>query len=86
MTCVSMNGAADRRRRSVLRARARMHLACRAPLQPLSHALTPQNFVTYTMPKMTIPKLRMLAEEIMRISGMNLMLRSQERKADLVDR
>jgi hypothetical protein len=38
------------------------------------------------MPKMTIPKLRMLAEEIMRISGMNLMLRSQERKADLVDR
>lgn len=45
-----------------------------------------QHFVNNFIPKLTVPKLKHVAEAITRIAGINLHLRSGERKQDVVDK
>ncbi|EKC97917.1 chromosome condensation-related protein [Trichosporon asahii var. asahii CBS 8904] len=44
------------------------------------------HFVNNFIPKLTVPKLKHVAEAITRIAGINLHLRSGERKQDVVDK
>lgn len=45
-----------------------------------------QHFVNNFIPKLTVPKLRQVADAITRQAGINLHLRSGERKQDVVDK
>lgn len=45
-----------------------------------------QHFVNHFIPKLTVPKLRQVAEKITLNAGINLHLRSGERKQDVVDK
>lgn len=45
-----------------------------------------QHFVNQFIPKLTVPKLKQVAEAITRNAGINLHLRSGERKQDVVDK
>lgn len=55
-------------------------------LPPREDTLTEQHFVNNFIPKLTVVKLKLVAEAITRQSGINLHLRSGERKQDVVDK
>lgn len=55
---------------------------------PSKEALTDKHktFVNHFIPKLTVPKLKQVAERITAIAGINLHLRSGERKQEVVDK
>ena len=53
---------------------------------PPNASANPQNFIAYALPRLTVARLRQFSERIQVHTHINLALKSQERKSDIIEK